>query len=146
MDNLSVFVERLKEYMEEHGLNTSTLASEIKFCRATVSGLLHEAHVPSTKIIIALVEYFNCSVDYLIGLDDYPRLTHFLPIKPFGERLRICLNSAKITEYRLQQDLEISSSLTYRWLQNISLPKVDTLIKLKKYFGCSIDYLLGREN
>ena len=113
MDNLSVFVERLKEYMEEHGLNTSTLASEIKFCRATVSGLLHEAHVPSTKIIIALVEYFNCS---------------------------------KITEYRLQQDLEISSSLTYRWLQNISLPKVDTLIKLKKYFGCSIDYLLGREN
>lgn len=146
MENLSVFVERLKEYMEEHGLNATSLASEIKFSRATVSGLLHKAHVPSTEIIIAMVKYFNCSADYLLGLVEYPRLSAFEEVKPFGNRLRECLTAAKKTEYRLQKDLKVSSSLTYRWLNNISLPKVDTLIRLKDYFGCSIDYLLGREN
>jgi len=146
MENLSIFAERLKEYMDEHGLTATALASKINFSRATVSGLLHGAHNPSTEIIIALVEYFYCSADYLLGLDDYPRLTEFNTVQPFGDCLKKCLNNAKKTEYRLQRDLKISSSLTYRWLQNISLPKIDTLIRLKNYFGCSVDYLLGREN
>ncbi len=146
MDNLSVFVERLKEYMVEYDLNATTLALKIKCSRVTLSGLLNEAHIPSTEIIIALVEYFNCSADYLLGLVEYPRLNEFNPIKPFGDTLRKCLNENGKTEYRLQKDLNISRSLTYRWLNNIALPKVDSLIKLKKYFDCSIDYLLGRES
>ena len=145
MDNLSVFVERLNEYMSEHDLNASTLAPKIKFSRVTISELLNEAHAPSTEIIVALVEYFNCSADYLLGLVDYPRTTEFKPIKPFGETLRKCLKESGKSEYRLQKDLNVSSSLTYRWLNNKALPKIDSLIKLKHYFGCSIDYLLGRE-
>ena len=146
MDNLSVFVERLKEYMGERDLNASTLANEISFSRVTVSGLLNEAHVPSTKIIIELVKYFNCSADYLLGLVEYPRLTEFKPIKPFGDTLRKCLKENGKTEYRLQKDLDISKSLTYRWLNDKAIPTVDSLIKLKNYFGCSVDYLLGRES
>lgn len=145
MDNLSVFVERLKEYMSEQDLNASTLATKIKCSRVTISGLLNEAHAPSTEIIIALVEYFNCSADYLLGLVDYPRVTEFKALKPFGDTLRKCLKESGKTEYRLQKDLDISSSLTYRWLNNKALPKIDSLIKLKNYFGCSVDYLLGRE-
>lgn len=144
--NLSVFVERLKEYMSEYNLNASTLAAKIKFSRATISGLLNETHIPSTQILIALVEYFNCSADYLLGLVEYPRLTEFKPIKPFGVCLRKCLMESGKSEYRLQKDLNISSSLTYRWLNNIALPTVDSLIRLKKHFGCSVDYLLGRES
>lgn len=50
------------------------------------------------------------------------------------------------TEYRLQKDLNISRSLTYRWLSGKAIPTVDSLIALAKYFGCTVDYLLGREN
>lgn len=146
MLNLSVFVERLKEYMGEHGLNATTLAKEINFSRVTISGLINEAHTPSTEIVIALVEYFNCSADYLLGLDDIPRSTTFKPVTPFGDNLRKCLKESGSSEYRLQKDLNISSSLTYRWLNNIALPKVESLIRLKNHFGCSVDYLLGREN
>lgn len=145
MVNLSVFVERLKEYMSEQNLNASTLAANIKCSRVTISGLLNEVHSPSTEIIISLVEYFNCSADYLLGLVEYPRVTEFKPLKPFGDILRKCLIESSKSEYRLQKDLNISKSLTYRWLNNKALPKIDSLIKLKKYFGCSVDYLLGRE-
>ncbi len=144
--NLSLFVERLNEYMSERDLNATTLADKIKCSRVTVSGLLNEVHVPSTDIIIALIEYFNCSADYLLGLVEYPRSDEFKSVKPFGATLRKCLKENGKTEYRLQKDLNISRSLTYRWLSNKALPKIDSLIKLKKYFGCSVDYLLGRES
>ncbi len=144
--NLSNFSERLKEYMSEQNLNATTLAPKIKFSRVTLSALLNGLHDPSTEIVIALAEFFNCSADYLLGLVDYPRLTEFKTVKPFGVCLRKCLTDNGISEYRLQKDLDISRSLTYRWLNNKALPKIDSLIKLKNYFGCSVDYLLGRES
>ncbi len=131
--------------MSEYGLTASALAQEIKFSRATVSALINEIHVPSTEILIALIEYFNCSADYLLGLVDYPRSTEFKRVEPLGNTLRKCLKENGKSEYRLQKDLNISSSLTYRWLANKAVPKIDTLIRLKNYFGCSVDYLLGRE-
>lgn len=145
MVNLSVFVERLKEYMSEYDLNVTTLAEKVGFSRVTVSGILNEIHEPSTRIFIALTEYFNCSADYLLGLVEYPKNTVFIPVQPFSERLHICLNENGKSEYKLQKELSISRSLTYRWLNNIAMPKVESLIKLSKYFGCSVDYLLGRE-
>ena len=146
MVNLSIFVERLKEYMSEHNLNATALAPKIGVSRITLSALLNGVHLPSTKVIIALVEYFNCSADYLLGLVDYPKATDFKQIKPFGEILRKLLKENGKSEYRLQKDLNVSRSLTYRWLNGLALPSVDSLVKLSEYFCCSVDYLLGRQN
>ncbi len=146
MINLSLFVERLNEYIDDKNLTVSGLAKEIKFSRATVSGLLNKAHTPSAKILIALTEYFNCPADYLLGLTDFPADKNFGCVKPFGPILSTCLKNAKITETQLQKDLKISSSLTYRWLSSKAMPGVNSLYELAKYFGCSVDYLLGREN
>ncbi len=145
MDNLSVFVERLKEYMNDENLTAASLARKLNFSRATVSGILNCAHIPSTEILIAIVEYFNCSADYILGLTEIPENTEFLKVKPFNETLRACLKSADKTQYRLQKDLSLSRSLTYRWLHGNTLPTVNSLLILAKYFGCSVDYLLGRE-
>lgn len=143
--NLSIFVERLNEYYNDKELTITAFARELHFSRATVSGLLNGTHTPSTAIIIALVQYFNCSADYLLGLIDLPKDVNFNCVKPFKETLRKCLTAAKKSEYRLQKDLSLSSSLTYKWLHGNTLPTVPTLINLAKYFGCSIDELLGRE-
>ncbi len=146
MINLSVFVERLKEYMAEENLSETLLARKINVSRVTVCNLLNAAHIPSTKIFVAIAEYFNCSADYLLGLTDIPNGAKFTPKKPFGEILRKLLKENNKTEYRLQKDLDLSSSLTYRWLNNKATPTVESYIGLAKYFGCSVDYLLGREN
>ena len=143
---MSIFVERLKEYMDDAGLNGIALAKALGCSRVTVSGLLNGAHTPSTKLLIKIVEYFNCSTDYILGLTDYPKREKFDNVKPFGQRLKLCLSLAGKTEYRLQTDLNISRSLTYRWLNGIAIPSIDSLKNLAKYFDCSVDFLLGREN
>lgn len=144
MDNLSIFAERLGEYIEEAGLSETALANKIGRSRATVSGIVNASHRPSTATVIALAEYFGCSVDYLLGIEEIPREGGFVGVSSFAERLRKCLKESGKTEYRLKTDLHVSGSLTYRWLHGNVLPNVESLKKLRKFFSCSIDYLLGR--
>ena len=143
--NMSVFVERLKEYMEDSSLSVTALAKKIGVTRETASNIVNEAHMPSTKAFVALIEYFNCSADYLLGIIDIPQNDSFGSVKPFGKILKKCLKDSGKSEYRLQEDLMVSSSLTYRWLNDKATPTINYYIRLAKYFGCSIDYLLGRE-
>ena len=142
-----IFAERLKELMNERNLNAPALAKEIEANRTTISELLRGNYLPSTKHLIAIVEYFNCSADYLLGLIEFPpENIQYQSVKPFAERLRLCLKESHKTEYRLQKDLNISDSLTYHWLHGNTQPTVDTLIKLSKYFGFHVDFILGRED
>ena len=142
---MSEFVERLKEHMEDANLSVTALAKMIGVTRGTASNIVNGAHMPSTKAFVALVEYFNCSADYLLGKVDIPQRDSFCSVKPFGKILRKCLKDSGKSEYRLQEDLTVSRSLTYRWLHDKATPSVNYYIKLADYFGCSVDYLLGRE-
>ena len=142
---MSEFVERLKEYIKEYNLSVTSLAKNIGVTRETASHIVNEAHMPSTKAFIALVEYFNCSADYLLGRIDIPQSYSFDTVKPIGKILRKCLKDNTKKETDWQNDLNISSSLTYKWLHDKSIPTIINYIKLADYFDCSIDYLLGRE-
>lgn len=142
-----IFAERLKELMGEKRLSAPALAKEIGANRTTVSELLRGNYLPSAKHLIAIAEYFNCSADYLLGLKEFsPENANYQKVKPFKERFRLCLEESHISEYRLQKDLNISSSLTYNWLHGKTQPTVDSLIKLSRYFGLNVDYILGRED
>ena len=50
-----------------------------------------------------------------------------------------------ITQKELAQYAGLSSTNISTWELGKSLPLPDGLISLANYFGCSIDYLLGRE-
>ncbi len=142
-----IFAERLKELMSEKRLSAPALAKEIGANRTTVSELLRGNYLPSAKHLIAIAEYFNCSADYLLGLKEFsPENVYYQKVKPFKERLRLCLKETHLSEYRLQKDLNISGSLTYNWLHGKTQPTVDSLIKLSRYFGLNVDYILGRED
>lgn len=145
MLNQTVFSDRLKEFMDEHNFNETTLSKKLKVSRVSVSNILNGAHCPSTKFLIRAIELFHCSADYLLGLTDYPKQTEFEPVKDFGICFRKFLKDYKTSQYYLKKELHISSSLTYKWLYKNTTPSVNMLIKLAKRFGCSVDYLLGRE-
>ena len=48
-----------------------------------------------------------------------------------------------ITQVKLAIDLEVSQELISRYELGTSFPQPQMLIKLAKYFNCSVDYLLG---
>ena len=47
-------------------------------------------------------------------------------------------------EYRLEKDTHLSEKTVNRWHNGKTQPTVESLIRLSKYFGCSVDFLLGR--
>lgn len=144
--NLSIFGERLKEYMFYGGLNSVSLSKEIGVSRSTISELTRGAFLPSFKTFIKLIEYFNCSADYLLGLsNDSKENTNFKPIKPFGERLRYLIENEHKSQYGLEKQEKISGSIVYDWLEGKYLPSIENLEKVAKYFDRSIDFILGRE-
>jgi transcriptional regulator with XRE-family HTH domain len=145
MVNLSVFVERLKEYMNDYDLNETTLAKAIGCSRVTISNIINEAHMPSTETLIALTAYFKCSADYLLGMTDFPHEVTLKRVQPFNEILRTLLKENRKSQYNLRKELKISSSLVYKWLSGEAQPSVYSLMKLTSYFNCSVDHLLGRE-
>ena len=63
----------------------------------------------------------------------------------FNTFLALC-EKKNISPTRVALDIGLSKAAVTRWKQTESTPDGDVLCKLADYFGCSVDYLLGREN
>ncbi|MFI3229025.1 MAG: helix-turn-helix transcriptional regulator [Bacillota bacterium] len=64
----------------------------------------------------------------------------------FTLRLNELLSDKNMSAYALTRALDIPHSTAQAWFVGKSFPTVDYLIKLAKFFNCSIDYLVGITN
>ena len=67
MVNISMFSERLRELIVENGINQSELARATGISNQAISNWVNGVSEPLISSAWRLAEYFNCSVDYLIG-------------------------------------------------------------------------------
>lgn len=143
---LSNFVERLKEQMFLHNIDTKTLCEAIDVDPSTISHWKTEKYIPSTKAFFRLIDYFQCSADYMLGLTDFPTegVTYQKPLCVYGARIRTLLKEKGISQSFFIKEMNISSNLAYRWLSDKALPSLEYLIKIAEYFDISIDVLIGR--
>lgn len=66
------FASRVKELRTSKGLTMEQLAKEIGSTRATISNFENGQRKPSLDMVIKLAEYFQVSLDYLVGRTDDP--------------------------------------------------------------------------
>ena len=59
------------------------------------------------------------------------------------DKIKALAKEKGITIGQLERDLELSERNTCKW--NRSLPRVDTLARVAKYLGVSIEELLGAD-
>ena len=145
MVNLYKLSENLKELMSERNLNQTALAEAMGTCSSKMSSYVTGKRAPNYDTFIALISFFNCSADFLLGLKDYPcEEAEYKPVRPFGERLREVLQITGMSQYAFIKQSKISWGVFYNWLAGKSKPSVDNLIKLANYFDCSVDFILGR--
>ncbi len=144
MEFLSKFGERLTELMQERSVNAPKLAELLKIDRSTVNGYCGGRTAPSYENLAALIKYFDCSADFLLGLTDYPPDEKLFDLPPFGERFLFCLDSCGKTRYRLTKDLHVAESAVNYWAHNKHLPQATSLVKIAEYLDCSVDFLIGR--
>lgn len=64
----------------------------------------------------------------------------------FNEILRNLRKSANLTQEKLAEDLQIDKRQVSKLETAYNEPNIELLIKLADRFGCTVDYLLGREN
>lgn len=68
------FPERLKELRCSNNLTMEMLGNEIGSTRGTISNFENGYKKPSLDILIRIADYFNVSIDYLIGRTNDPFL------------------------------------------------------------------------
>lgn len=68
--NMSSFGERLKELRTEKGILQRELADHLKVSRVTITQYETGNRSPDDEIKKKIAEYFNVSLDYLMGISD----------------------------------------------------------------------------
>ena len=141
---MSIFSERLVEYMQEQNLTQKDLDNNYGLPNATVSGFIHEKTMPTYDTLTKLLTVFNCSADFLLGKDEYPTEEKLYPVLPFKQRFKDILIEKGISQEKVKRELPVSASVLYKWVSGKNSPSATTLIRLAEFFDCSIDYLIGR--
>ncbi len=73
---MNKFAERLKELREENNLTQYELSKKINISTACINRWEKNLRVPNIDSIIILCQFFGCSSDYLIGLEDQSMLEY----------------------------------------------------------------------
>ena len=62
--------ERIKELRLENGLTQKQLAKVIHVKKSAIGNYENYLRTPSLDLIILLADFFDCSIDYLVGRVD----------------------------------------------------------------------------
>ncbi len=69
-----VFSERLKQLRISQNLTLKDLGEHLNSTKATIGNLENCNKKPSLELILLIAEYFDVSLDYLVGRSDGPKI------------------------------------------------------------------------
>ncbi len=144
MKNTNMFATALKDLVADRGVTYEQLAKAVGLHKSTLSHYICGRCLPSVDIAVRIADFFECSVDCLLGLEDAECQRSFLPCPPFCERLPELLEYFHISRYRLQQLTGIAESAMRYWMQNKTSPTLESVVRIADALDCSVDFVLGR--
>lgn len=138
------FQERLTDLVEESGIKKSQLPDKMGVDYRSLSHALNYGIVPRTRIVTRMANYFDVSINYILGRsnDDYFKKATIT--SDFNTRFVALCKEKNVTYYKVGQDNNFDKSYVSKWLKKNYIPSLDILDLLSDYFEVSIDYLLGR--
>ncbi len=139
-----LFSERLSELMDEREIASEQLAEKVGVIPDAVRRWKRGAASIMLKHLINVCDTLNCSLDFIAGrtetiLDFTPK-----PCPPFYPRLRQVMQQQNISRNSIVKKAGIRDYSFIVWKRG-GEPKLETLIQLADYIGCTLDYLVGRE-
>ncbi len=100
--------------------------------------------IPKPVVLIRIADYFNISIEYLLGRSNNSYFIKAENVTTFLERYQALKVENNLTDYAIAQKLHITTSYTTNWKNKKYMPSIINLIELSETFKVSIDYLLGR--
>ena len=143
MRYIEYFAKNLQELLIDNSLSMKSFAEKLQLNLSECYKYQRKEYLPNLANIIKIADFFECSIDYLLGLDEFIniKLTH---TPPFSNTFKKLLKEKNITRYQLSKHTKISNARIDDWFHGRRLPSLDNLIKLAQYFNCSLDTMLGR--
>lgn len=139
------FSERLNELITEFNLTPNDLVEKLNLENlSTIYVWKSGKSLPRIESLISMANYFNCSIDYLLGRTDNFEKFVCENIIPFDIQLNKILKEKNITKYKLMKNCNFTKGHLNSWFNLKSYPSPSNAIKLADYLGVSVDYLLGR--
>ena len=140
------FVNRLKDLMKEKDIENKELAKELHLSNVNrIYPWLNGDYLPSTKMVVKMSDFFECTIEYLLGRTEENNFSKFKAVSTFEERLKNIMLERKIRKVDMINSKICNPSNFTLWFTEHRTPQIETLIKLADYFKVTIDYLLGRE-
>lgn len=137
------FIEVLKELMIERNVDIKELSEKTSIHLSSLYFYFKNDTIPDVECAKKLSEYFNCSINYLLGLTETDNVSRKITDKAFIENYRFLLKLNNTNNYKVCKDLNINRNSIYNWEKGKE-PKMYNLIMLAKYFNTSVDFLIGR--
>ena len=134
--------ERLNELLFDGKVSPKQLSQDMGVSLSTVYRWKNDTNFRLSKLI-ALADYFRCSVDYILCLTE--DCSDYAPKQcpQFYKRLRVVMREKGVSTYNLRKNTKFGGFL-YEWERGAD-PLASTLIELANILDCSVDYLIGRE-
>jgi transcriptional regulator with XRE-family HTH domain len=98
MKDLSVFLKRLKDLIDEKVISINRLSKEIHCDNQAIARWFEGKYYPRHTTLIALSDYFKCSIDFLLGLSDIEEQALSPDFSMFKERFSFCRKQSALTE------------------------------------------------
>lgn len=140
------FRENLKDLICETSLSLRQLEKVSGVSAVQYSRYL-KGSIPTIEVVLKIAKYFNCSVDYLFGLDEKINTniykTYNNDISKFVPRYLNLLKQNHITHYKFSISQPFNESILRHW-QAGRTPRLDIVYLIANHFGSSMDYLIGR--
>lgn len=70
MFNMAKFSDRLGDIMFDKDTSTAALSKAVGVSKSTIYRYLKGQRVPETEILIRIADYFHCTIDFLLGLEE----------------------------------------------------------------------------
>lgn len=156
MANLS---DRIKELRLSADMTQEEFGKKFGIVKSTVSLYESGKSTPNDELKKQICDYFNISVDYLLGVSDDKHRNSpsddkgfffffFFDDKDLQEvfvsALKTALETQNMTVSELCEKTEIDVDTCNQYLTGVHAPTLEHLVKLSKALDVSIDYLLGQ--
>lgn len=146
MNIISKFSERFGDIIFESEKSIFQISKDIGIQSSMLYTWRSAVSIPNLENLIKLADYFQCSIEYLMGRIEEETGRQFNSVLPiFHERLKYYIKQSGKSAYYLCKTAKIHKGSFMRWANGECVPLPDNLVKLANYFNCTIDQLIGRE-
>lgn len=147
---MSNLAQRIKQLRQESGMTQTEFGDRFGIVKSTVSLYESGKSSPNDQIKSQICNYFNISMDYLLGLTDardkytnsyVDKITSHNENR--GTMINDCLYHSGYDPAEVAAKLGISEDLLDDMRSGLAVPSLEVVQKMSELFEVSTDYLLG---